>query len=77
MKGMKFIDGVQKPARKTNQPNEAAPREAASIMCGDPQHLTITPGELTRHSEWYIREVRTLWFAVDGVAAPQFPVVPS
>jgi len=35
------------------------------------------PGELTRHSEWYIREVRSLWFAVDGLAAPRFPVVPS
>jgi putative transposase len=27
--GVKFIDGMQKSARKTNQPNEAAPREAA------------------------------------------------
>ena len=27
--GVKFIDGVQKSAGKTNQPNEAAPREAA------------------------------------------------
>src|SRR6516225_1208666 len=27
--GVKFIDGVQKSARKPNQPNEAAPREAA------------------------------------------------
>jgi putative transposase len=27
--GVKFIDGVQKPARKNNQSNEAAPREAA------------------------------------------------
>lgn len=33
------------------------------------------PGELTRHSEWYIRGVRTLWFAVDGLAAPGFPKV--
>ena len=29
------------------------------------------PGELTRYSEWYRREVRVLWFAVDGQAAPQ------
>jgi putative transposase len=27
--GVKFVDGVQKPARKTNQANEAPPREAA------------------------------------------------
>lgn len=34
------------------------------------------PGELPRHSEWYIREIRTLWFAVDGLAAPEFPATP-
>jgi putative transposase len=27
--GVRLIDGVQKSARKPNQPNEAAPREAA------------------------------------------------
>ena len=31
------------------------------------------PGEWTRYWEWYIREVRALWFAVDGEAAPQGP----
>jgi hypothetical protein len=27
--GVKFLDGVQKPARKPDQSNQAAPREAA------------------------------------------------
>jgi hypothetical protein len=34
------------------------------------------PGELTRYWEWYTREVRALWFAVDGQAAPQGPPPP-
>jgi hypothetical protein len=33
------------------------------------------PDELTRYNQWYVREVRRLWFAVDGQAAPEFPGV--
>ncbi len=28
------------------------------------------PEELTRYAEWYVTEVRSLWFAVDELAAP-------
>lgn len=31
------------------------------------------PDERTRYGEWYVRDVRRLWFAVDGEAAPEFP----
>lgn len=33
------------------------------------------PDELRRYAEWYVREIRGLWFAVDGEAAPKFPAV--
>lgn len=35
------------------------------------------PGEINRHNEWYRREVRGLWFAVDGQTAPQSPPNPN
>jgi hypothetical protein len=31
------------------------------------------PDERTRYGEWYVKNVRRLWFAVDGEAAPEFP----
>jgi hypothetical protein len=31
------------------------------------------PGEERRYAEWYAREVRSLWFAVDGIEAPRWP----